>query len=202
MLHPLFTTPVLRETTPLSPSDLSAVREYLLSLMAASPGETRSNRGGWHFQGNLFAPEFRQFPALRAAVTNALFSYIGDVFGYRGEIQMTLSGWSVINRPGDFNVPHNHASNLLSGVLYVAVPDGMRGGAIVFQDPRLSLNGHTSAGMRAMQLRPPWELPNHSVVPTAGEILIFPSWLSHYVEPFQCDDPGAQRIVISFNASV
>src|SRR5688500_11350837 len=102
MISHLFTTPVARESTGLTMEQLGAIRDYLLELRAASPGERKSNRGGWHSDGNLFGPDFRDFPEMREAITNALFRYIGEVFNYRGEIQLALTGWTVINGPGHF----------------------------------------------------------------------------------------------------
>ncbi|MEQ1862060.1 MAG: TIGR02466 family protein [Chthoniobacteraceae bacterium] len=202
MLNHVFTTPVLRDSAGLSPELRAEIREHLLAQRAAAPGEAKSNRGGWHSGGNLFATDQRQFPEMRDAITKALFAYIAEIFGYRGEIQLALTGWSVINRAGDYNVPHNHAANLLSGALYLCVPAGMTGGAIVFQDPRLNLNAHETEGMRRLKVKPPWMSPTINVQPVEDEILIFPSWLNHWVEPFQCDEPEALRIVISFNSTV
>lgn len=202
MLNHVFTTPISRDLTGITPEQRVEIRDYLVDLREREAGDTKSNRGGWHSKGNLFAPEHRQFPALREAITKALFSYIGDGFGFRGEIDLALTGWTVINRPGDYNVPHNHAANLLSGAVYIEVPDGMKGGAIVFQDPRLNLNAHETEAMRKQNVRPPWLNPHLSVTPSAGEILVFPSWLVHWVEPFQSPNSEARRIVISFNATV
>jgi uncharacterized protein (TIGR02466 family) len=202
VLNHVFTTPILRDTADLKPEQLGEMRDYLLELRRQMPGEAKSNRGGWHSTGNLFSNEFSQFPAVRDAITRALFAYIAEVFGYRGQIQLAITAWSVINGPGAYNVPHNHAANLLSGALYVTIPPGMQGGAIVFQDPRLNLNAHDTEGMRKLGIRPPWATTSINVPPVSGEILIFPSWLIHFVEPFQADDPDALRIVISFNASV
>jgi uncharacterized protein (TIGR02466 family) len=202
MLNHVFTTPVLRETTSLTSEQLAEVRDYVLKLRDTAEGESKSNRGGWHSKGNLFSPEHTQFPAVREAVTTAMFNYIGEVFGYRGEIQLALTGWTVVNRPGDYNVPHNHAANLLSGALYVLVPENMKSGNIVFLDPRLNLNAHETEAMRRIGLRAPWMNTNINVPPIAGEILVFPSWLIHYVEPYESSDPAALRLVISFNATV
>ncbi len=202
MLNYIFTTPVLRNMVELTPEQRAEICEHLLSLRAAAPGESRSNRGGWHSSGNLFAPEHRQFPAVRDAIAKALFQYFAEVFDYRGEVQLALIGWTVINRAGDFNVPHNHAANLLSGTLYLSVPEGMTGGAINFQDPRLNLNAYDTEGMRRLKLNPPWMGTWFSVQPSAGEIIVFPAWLNHWVEPFQCDQSDALRIVISFNCKL
>lgn len=203
MLSHLFTTPVLRETGVLPPVQLNEIRDYLLQIRRQSPGEAKSNRGGWHSPGNLFdTSEYKPLPAMQDVVTQALFRYIADAFGYRGEIQMSLTGWTVINHAGNYNAPHNHAANLLSGALYIAVPEGMKGGDIVFQDPRLNLNAHETLGMRQLGLRPPWMNTHLNVPPAAGDLLVFPSWLVHYVEPFQSGDPEAVRIVVSFNCTI
>jgi uncharacterized protein (TIGR02466 family) len=200
MLNHVFTTPVLRDMTALTAEQRAEICEYLLSLRAAAPGESLANRGGWHSSGNLFASEYRQFPALHDAITKALFQYFVEVFGYHREVRLAVSGWTVINRAGDYNVPHNHAANLLSGALYLSVPEGMRGGAINFQDPRLNLNAHETEGMKRLQVKPPWMGTRYTVQPSAGEVIVFPSWLNHWVDAFQCDQADAVRIVISFNS--
>ena len=202
MLNQLFTTPVLRNTVELTPQQRAEICEHLLTLRAASPGESKSNRGGWHSSGNLLAPEHRQFPAMRDAIAKALFQYIAEAFGHDGGAQLSIVGWAIVNRAGDHNVPHNHAASLFSGALYLSVPDGMRGGAINFQDPRLNLNAHETEGMRRLKIKPPWMSTSLSMQPSAGEIIIFPAWLNHWVEPFQCDQPDALRIVVSFNGTV
>ncbi|MEA3187346.1 MAG: hypothetical protein QOD99_1176 [Chthoniobacter sp.] len=201
MLSHVFTTPILRERTDLSPAQLAELCEYLLALRDRSPGEDKSNCGGWHSSGNLFTPEHQQFDFLREAITRALFAFVGEAFGYSGELEIAITGWAVVNGVGHFNAPHDHAANLLSGALYIAIPDSMRGGAIVFQDPRLNLAAYQTEGMRRLKIKPPWCRTTISVVPAVGEVLVFPSWLMHFVEPFQCDDPEAVRIVVSFNAS-
>jgi uncharacterized protein (TIGR02466 family) len=202
MLHHAFTTPIFRAEAQFPPAQMAELRDYLLELRASSAGEEKSNRGGWHSSGNLFGPEHRSFPFLQEAVTQAVFSYIGEAFGFRGDIRMALTAWAVINRAGDTNVPHNHAQNLVSGVLYLQVPDGMRGGEIVFQDPRFNLNAYRTEAMRELNLVAPWEQTTLAIAPKTGDLLVFPSWLMHYVQAFSAPDPEALRIVISFNAAV
>ena len=70
------------------------------------------------------------------------------------------------------------------------------------QDPRLNLNAHSTGGMSRLGIRPPWVNTSVTGTPAAGDILVFPSWLMHFVEPFQCEDGEALRIVIPFNATM
>ena len=124
------------------------------------------------------------------------------MFAFQGDIPISITGWTVINRPGDDNAIHNHAANVISGALYISVPEGMTGGAIAFQDPRFNLTAHVTPIMRNLGIRPPWMEELLRITPGAGSIILFPSWLNHYVEKFAHKDPEAVRIVVSFNATI
>ena len=202
MLNQLFATPVLQSTSGLTANQLDEICSYILELRSRLDSQKLSNRGGWHSSGNLFAPEHRQFPAITSAITRALFSYIGEAFSYRGDIELALTGWAVVNRPGDYNTIHNHAANLLSGALYVRIPPQMLGGAIHFQDPRLNLNSHDTPAMRRLGIQPPWHATVAAIQPESGGIVVFPSWLNHWVEPYESPENEALRIVVSFNATI
>jgi uncharacterized protein (TIGR02466 family) len=203
MLSQLFPTPVLKQRPRLAPKLLADLRDYLLSLRAAGPGEQRSNCGGWHSAGDLFdAAEHRHFPEFTETITGAVVEYFTQAMAFEGRVSFALNGWAVINAPGDFNAPHNHAKNLLSGVFYVQVPEGMRGGELVFMDPRLHVNAYGGEEMRRIGLRPPWDLPTLAHPPATGDLLVFPSWLMHYVNPFCSASPADVRIVVSFNVAV
>lgn len=176
---------------------------YLRELRAMSTGERRSNLGGWHSPSDLCDPaKHTQFPGVMKAVTEGLLNYFGKVMGYTGELQFALSMWAVMNRPGDTNAPHTHPGNLLSGAYYLRIPEGMTGGEIVFMDPRGAVNSYGSERKDRAGLKAPWDHPSVAHSPKQGDLLIFPSWLPHYVNAFRSEDPEAERVVISFNAAV
>ena len=202
MVNHLFTTPILHARLEPSREDLDTLCAYLLELRAASPGQQRSNRGGWHSDGNLFGEEHRAFPWLREMVVRQVLEYAGKGLSLSGEFQFQLTGWAVINGASDYNVPHNHCPNLLSGALYVRVPEGMKGGEIVFLDPRLALNASVPAALQQRGQLPPWFKTSLSHPPVAGDLLIFPSWITHYVNAFTAPEPDEMRIVVSFNVNV
>lgn len=91
------------------------------------------------------------------------------------------------------NTAHVHPGAELSGVLYVQVPEGS--GSIIFRDPRpqseMSQLGQKLGGS-GHALRPRYEIQ-----PKAGDLLIFPSWLMHQVEPGKNRDE--LRIALAFN---
>jgi uncharacterized protein (TIGR02466 family) len=99
--------------------------------------------------------------------------------------------WVNLLKGGGHHSAHIHPHSLISGTLYIEVPDGS--GAIRFEDPRLPLM------MAAPPRRPdaPEELRSFvTVEPRPGLLLLWESWLRHEVLP------GAgrgERLSISFN---
>jgi uncharacterized protein (TIGR02466 family) len=201
VVNHLFTTPVAHVRLEPSPDDLDDLCDYLLKLRGGDTGLQRSNRGGWHSEGNLFGKEHREFPWLRELVVQGILDFAGAALGFKGDFAFELTGWAVVNRAGDYNVPHNHNPNIISGAFYVRVPEGMQSGEIVFLDPRMNLNASVSRNLQEKGQLPPWNKTSISHAPHLGDLIIFPSWLLHYVNAFSAPDPEAQRIVISFNAA-
>ena len=99
--------------------------------------------------------------------------------------------WINILGEGGHHSGHIHPGSILSGTLYIAVPEGA--GDIRFEDPRLSRM------MAAPQLRDGAAESQQRfvyVTPQAGELLLWESWLRHEVMPSRTEEP---RISISFN---
>jgi len=99
--------------------------------------------------------------------------------------------WINILKPGAMHSGHIHPHSVLSGTVYVSVPDGA--GALRLEDPRLSR-------MMAAPTRldeAPRELQTFiALEPKAGTILMWESWLRHEVLP---NAAKTDRISISFN---
>ena len=105
--------------------------------------------------------------------------------------------WFHLTTSGGYFQPHNHANASWSAVYCVspgdATPvDDSHAGHIVFDDPRSNMfmdaanrNMRRDLSFNAVRLRL-----------TPGEIVIFPSYLLHWVEPYTGDSP---RITIAAN---
>ena len=93
-----------------------------------------------------------------------------------------LEGWINVNRAGNSNLLHCHPGCFLSATYYVSVPPAMKGGEIVFRDPR----GPAVAMYETPDIELPWvgSGVGISFAPAAGHLLLFPSWLEHRVERF------------------
>jgi uncharacterized protein (TIGR02466 family) len=160
----------------------------------------RTNRGGWHYAFDLFA--------LGEAVVSALRNHLEQhVQGFLNQLRngatatkndrFRLQGWMNVNRMGDENLLHCHPGSFLSGTYYVKTPDDMKGGEIVFRDPR----GPAVAMYETPGIELPWVGSGVGIpfTPAAGQLLIFPGWLEHRVAPFEAS--GGDRISIAFNAT-
>ena len=113
-------------------------------------------------------------------------------FEARGLAPAVDSIWINVLEPGGTHTGHIHTNSIISGTLYVDVPDGAS--AIRFEDPRLAL-------MMAAPPRKARAAPHNRnfvyVQPSAGTVLLWESWLRHEVP---VNMAGADRISVSFNA--
>ncbi len=116
----------------------------------------------------------------------------------RYQCEWHVQSWPNVNRFGDYHDLHNHPHSYLSGTYYVKVPvdveelpgrDDRRPGAISFYDPRPQANMNAVSGDPQIEAE-------HTVQPEDGLVLLWPSFLHHFVHPNLSQQP---RISISFN---
>jgi len=100
--------------------------------------------------------------------------------------------WVNVYGQGDSQEAHNHSNSVISGIYYVAVPEGC--GELLFHSP-----------MSDSMLEPPTTAPNNintpmvALKPKAGEMVMFRSWLRHSVKPTRGKE---ERISIAFNITM
>ena len=187
----IFPTALLRRrldaVAPLNPR----LREIVLEREARDPGIIASNVGGWHSGADLMDWDYPEVRTLCAAFikAGADLSRASLPPDLDGDIAVAFSGgcWANVLREGGYNRIHNHPGTVWSGCYYVSIgePDAEPecNGCIEFQDPR---PGNIHGG-------------KERVPPEAGIMLMFPSWLNHFVNPFR---GRGERISIAFNLSV
>ena len=177
-------------------SDLCRVA---LDLRDRDPGASKSNEGGWHSQGNVFE---HSSPALGALAMNLrkVIRYLCSVSlqspsGKPLELSASLYGWFNVNEHGDYNLPHHHSGNTWSGVYYVRTgapaSDHPMSGAIEFLDPRVRCDVAPKRGFSHTGAL--------SIKPHPGLLLVFPSYLEHFVHPYR---GKGQRVTLAFNSLV
>ena len=147
---------------------------------------------------NIFATAAPAIDWLKQCVNKTVADYFKKM-AVSYDVEWSIQGWANINRYGDYHSLHNHPHSYLSGTYYVQVPDkkaaaaGSRSdlnpGAISFFDPRPQANMTAVGGDGQID-------PEHRILPQAGLILLWPSFLHHLVHPNLSDN---LRVSISFN---
>jgi len=133
--------------------------------------------GGW----KIFAqqPEVRQLLEYMQTATDMFLRTIGQDEDFVRNRGRELFAWATVHESCISHAPHSHPNEIVSGVYYVKMPDDA--GAVMFDDPRGPL--------------PPFD-NRITVRPKEGDLILFPSWLIHQVEP---TGGASERISIPFN---
>ena len=180
--------------------DADAINRDLQALIVAEEAEYsslgRSNLGGWHSRPDFLSRRDPAVSSLTAWLTWALRRMIDATAGpnaFKGTL--SASGWATICRKGTYHAPHSHPDSAWSGVYYVDPgtdnPDHPLSGVLEFLDPRAGVEAVTAPG-------DPYGEP-FRVRPQAGLLVVFPSWLYHWVHPYAGQTP---RVAVSFNATM
>mgnify|MGYP003655906948 FL=1 len=186
MLEDIFKTSIYH--TKLS-IDLEKLNKDINKIIDKDKGREISNSGGYQ-SNNIDYKSFTQIYFLSEIVTIEAKQY-KTLLGLKEDCVFD-NIWINVNKNKDFNITHIHPSSNLSGVFYVKVPKNS--GKIVFENPFLehisysweqeifNYNNYTS--------------PKWSIEPEENKLLLFPSFLRHYVKPNLTNE---ERISLSFN---
>ena len=175
--------------------DNHSISKYCLELASSTNGLNISNQGGWHSD---LLPTDNLNPVLQP-----LYKEIQDHINIL-HLQMGLKPnlvhkvsqmWININGYKDFNRSHRHVGATFSGVYYVKIPENS--GTIEFFNPQPVLS----------YMIPEMLIEDHNfynsqtwtITPGEGNILFWPGWLYHHVNPNLSHD---SRISIAFNTSI
>jgi uncharacterized protein (TIGR02466 family) len=179
--------------------DAEAMNECLSALILAEEADYatlgRSNVGGWHGRPDFLVrpdPMVSAFTGWLNWALRRMIEATAEPNPYQGAL--SVSAWAGICRAGAYHAPHSHPDSAWSGVYYVdagtAAPDRPLSGVLEFLDPRAGVEAVTAPG-------DPYGDP-FRIRPQAGLLVVFPSWLFHWVHPYAGETP---RIAISFNAT-
>lgn len=185
-----FSTPIYIVNTDL---DNDFLKKEIYEFKEKYPEQNSvSNMGGWQSKGFVEKDliEFNGLSQLINYINSAVYA-IWDKWELTG-IPKLSSIWININGYKDFNITHSHfGPSIISGCYYVDVNENS--GDIVFERPGFpaSINGSFLA-----KRDNEYVAHGASYSPIPGKLILFPSYLEHYVKPNLSDKP---RISIAFN---
>jgi len=178
----------------------AALKKTLLEREASLPSTDYANVGGWHSAGDLLEWQTPEVELLRNWISEALNRMVqatgqlpevaGRTAPPRGGFR--VSAWGNISRLGNYHRMHNHPNSAWSGCYYVTGLESntSMGGVLELYDPRHFTEMVEVPGS-------PYGQRLH-IRPVPGLMVLFPSWLYHFVHPSNSD---AERISIAFNAT-
>ena len=164
-------------------------RDLRSALEALHPGARQTQVGEIAWQSPTDLHTRAGFEALQPRFLAAARSVLHYLKAEVEDLYIT-DCWANVSRQGHSHPMHTHPNNYLSGVYYVQAPAGC--GRIVFADPRPQSSALTP------------RLSENTVVNSnemfveaeAGKLVLFHSWLPHFVEVNRCQEP---RVSIAFN---
>jgi uncharacterized protein (TIGR02466 family) len=198
----VFGTPMAARTVPNFQALNSGLERTILSRAQSTMSNKVSNVGGWQSKTDFLdwpEPEIAQFRTeidrgvqMISAMPTLLEGRPPDP---RKRVEYEAYGWANVNQSGHYNTLHVHAEADWSVVYYVSpgvpVPDTMMNGRIEFRDPRPG----------AAFVRTPGFINGQPMLlkPQAGLMIVFPSWLEHWVHPFFGE---GNRVSIAVNVMI
>ena len=207
-INPFFSVPFA--TTQLDGAEPLCAELRELFLRREAEGERHRNAIRRDTQHGLFESKFdlHTWPdapvqQLFGFIHHALASTLQQLSQFRPEDYARLDfhyhSWFHITRTGGHQANHNHPMASWSGIFCVdpgdAPADQPHSGAVRFQDPRPGAEMYLDAGNE--HLRGQFHQGGFEYRHSAGQLVLFPSYLYHEVLPYTGTRP---RVVVAFNA--
>lgn len=207
MINLAFATPLFRVTLTGVEDMNSALETLILSLEDGANRKSDSpqgmHRGVFESDFNFLNRKEPEVQELKNIFFNNLGAFVKEINqlsdAQLAELKFHNHCWFHITRSGGYFQPHNHPNASWSIVYYVnpgdeQVEEARAAGHIVFNDPRPQASCYLDPANDNM--RREFSFSAIRIRPQRCEMLIFPSYLFHYVEPYECETP---RIVVASN---
>jgi len=182
-----FPTAIYIEDLPNAVELNRSLEEHIIKWSTQEPGLKKTNVKGWHSTNMIEKKEYYPLMLKILKVCEKIFEE------EHLENQPAMGNmWANINGEKAYNKIHTHPNCFFSGTYYVKTPTPSA--QLIVYDPRPGVN-------ILMPRRKHMTLPSHLwkevyFTPRAGQIIIFPSYIWHEVEPSESKE---DRISIAFN---
>ncbi len=195
----LFATPVFMYELPNMDEINRDITARLISEAHSEPSIKRSNVGGWHSRVDLHVRRESSFRTLIDRIVSSVRSCTQTLASDMGQPQPPTQckphAWAMVMRNGHYTLPHDHSEVHWATVYYADAGDADANqcpdsGLLGLVDPRHG--GRPIPGLDLVG-------GTFYVQPKAGQLLIFPGWVLHYVNAYQGQRP---RVSISCNVTL
>ena len=179
-LHPLFPMPVAFFTMPRDYTN--AEINFIKNL------SQRSNMGNTSSENNyvLASPELANIADF---VNESVREYLAQIYAPMRDVNLRVTqSWCNYTTPGQFHHKHEHPNSFVSGVMYIQ------------SDPKVDRIYFYRSGYQQLKLPTetfnPYNSESWWFESVPGQLILFPSHLTHMVETTRSADT---RISLSFN---
>jgi len=119
-------------------------------------------------------------------------TYVKQVINPKEETNYYITqSWLNITKPGEWHPHHGHANSIISGVFYISTEEG---DILTWVDPN-SKEKELQSEIKDSNI---WNTPEWSFTVNNNQLLLFPSWMVHYV-PINESARSEPRKTIAFN---
>ena len=187
-VHVVFPCPVyiVKRDTNISPKEEKEIGEIVKEGMRYSVGNSMSNNSDI-FNGKL--KEIKQF------CEEQLNRYVKEIINPREELDLYITqSWLNITKPNEHHHEHSHPNSIVSGVFYISTEEDDK---ISFVDPNIKVKEMIKFEQESFN---PFNASSCFFPSINNELVLFPSWLNHKVDPNK--KATTDRISISFNTFV
>ena len=184
----IFPTPVYitKRDSDLIPREEKEIEKIIKSGMYKNAGNSTSNNSDI-FNGKL--KKLKQFCEQHIKI------YVEQIIKPKEKLDFYITqSWINVTKPGEFHHEHHHSNSIISGVFYISTEE----------DDRIEFGDHVGIVKHRLKITPKefnlWNSTSWYFPVKNNELILFPSYLSHKVEPNE--KATTDRISISFNTFV
>ncbi len=163
-----------------------------LSIDEPSDDRGRAHIGGWYSRGGFLAREEPEIATLRAFFKRSVEGYLAKAVSkkFSQSAKLNFHTWVALTQPKEYQPPHIHPKSHISGVYYVKVPKAPK--------PQGALELMTPVGEQELAFFSQVSPTSINVQPTAGDLVIFPSYIRHFTHPYF---DGSDRSLVVFTVN-
>jgi len=183
----MFVVPFFREKID---CDFLKIKNECFEEKNKGKGKIASNVGGWQSNSNpldFIKNNSNLFINVGGKVNN-----FSSLHGMNDNLRMN-NCWININDYKSYNMRHIHPGCMWSAILYIQTPENC--GDIIFYNPAFNL---MSYDWREVKYYNHFNSPLWKINAESGDLLIFPSWIEHEVNPNLNENEDRISIAMNF----